>query len=130
MKKHRKLWLLAGVVLALGLALLLVSRPVAVDPDDVTSAEVTFTEDSLTVLPLGDYNPHGLKHWKVTADYDQEEKTLYVTCWLKPGSAFSSFGDMELPLGEYGEIDKVVLTGGWPWGGEKVVWQGESGEKL
>ena len=130
MKKHRKLWLLAGVVLALGLALLLVSRPVAVDPDDVTSAEVTFTGDSLTVLPLGDYNPRGLKHWKVTADYDQGEKTLYVTCWLKPGSTFHSFEDMELPLGEYGEIDKVVLTGGWPWGGEKVVWQGESGEKL
>ena len=123
MKKHRKLWLLAGVVLALGLALLLVSRPVAVDPDDVTSAEVT-------VLPLGDYNPHKLKHWKVTADYDQGEKTLYVTCWLKPGLTFHSFGDMEIPLGEYGEIDKVVLTGGWPWGGEKVVWQGESGEKL
>ena len=130
MKKHRKLWLLAGVVLALGLAFLLVSRPVAVNPDDVTSAEVSFTGDSLTVLPLGDYNPRGLKHWKVTADYDQGEKTLYVTCWLKLGLTFHSFGDMELPLGEYGEIDKVVLTGGWPWGGEKVVWQGESGEKL
>ena len=36
---------------------------------------------------------------------------------------------MELPLGEYGEIAKVVLTGGWPWGGEKVLWQGESGGK-
>lgn len=129
MKKHRKLWLLAGVVLALGLAFLMVNRPVAVDPDDVTSAEVTFTGNSLTVLPLGDYNPRGLKHWKVTADYDQEEKALYVTCWLKPGSTFDSFGDMELPLGEHGEIDKVVLTGGWPWGGEKVVWQGESGGK-
>ena len=129
MKRHRKLWLLAGVVLALGLVFLLVNRPVAVDPDDVTSAEVTFTGDSLTVLPLGDYNPRGLKHWKVTADYDQEEKTLYVTCWLKHGSTFNSFGDMELPLGEYGEIDKVVLTGDWPWGGEKVVWQGESGGK-
>ena len=57
MKKHRKLWLLAGVVLALGLAFLMVNRPVAVDPDDVTSAEVTITGDSLTVLPLGDYNP-------------------------------------------------------------------------
>lgn len=77
----------------------------------------------------GDYNPHKRKHWKVTADYDQEEKALYVTCWLKHGSTFNSFGDMELPLGEYGEIDKVVLTGGWPWGGEKVVWQGESGGK-
>ena len=129
MKKRGKLWLLAGVVLALGLAFLLVNRPVAVDPDDVTSAEVTFTGDSLTVLPVGDYNPHKRKHWKVTADYDQEGKTLYVTCWLKPGSTFNSFGDMELPLGEYGEIDKVVLTGGWPWGGEKVVWQGESGGK-
>ena len=32
---------------------------------------------------------------------------------------------MELPLGEYGEIDKVVLTGDWPWGGEKMVWQGD-----
>ena len=111
MNKHRKLWLLAGVVLALGLAFLMVNRPVAVDSAAVTSAEVTFTGDSLTVLPLGDYNPRGLKHWKVTADYNQEEKALYVTCWLKPGSAFSSFGDMELPLGEYGEIDKVVLTG-------------------
>ena len=129
MKKRGKLWLLAGVVLALGLAFLLVNRPVAVDPDDVTSSEVTFTGDYLTVLPVGDYNPRGLKHWKVTADYDQEEKTLYVTCWLKHGSTFNSFGDMELPLGEYGEIDKVVLTGGWPWGGEKGDWQGESGGK-
>ena len=111
MNKHRKLWLLAGVVLALGLAFLMVNRPVAVDSAAVTSAEVTFTGNALTVLPLGDYNPRGLKHWKVTADYNQEEKALYVTCWLKPGSAFSSFGDMELPLGEYGEIDKVVLTG-------------------
>lgn len=57
MKKHRKLWLLAGVVLALGLAFLLVNRPVAVDPAAVTSAEVTFTGDSLTVLPVGTTTP-------------------------------------------------------------------------
>lgn len=129
MKKHRKLWLLAGAVLALAAAFFLVTRPVVVDPAAVTSAEVTFTGDSLTVLPLGDYNPHKLKHWNVTADYEQGEKTLYVTCWLKPGSTFRSFGDMEIPLEEYGEIAEVVLTGGWPWGGEKVVWQGESGGK-
>ena len=59
MKKRGKLWLLAGVVLALGLAFLMVKRPVAVDPAAVTSAEVSFTEDSLTVLPVGDYNPTG-----------------------------------------------------------------------
>lgn len=61
MKKHRKLWLLAGAVLALAAAFFLVTRPVVVDPAAVTSAEVAFTGDSLTVLPLGDYNPHKRK---------------------------------------------------------------------
>ena len=57
MKKRGKLWLLAGVVLALGLAFLLVNRPVAVDPAAVTSAEVTFTEDSLHRAALGGLQP-------------------------------------------------------------------------
>ena len=59
MKKHRKLWLLAGVVLALGLAFLLVSRPVAVNPDDVTSAEVTLRGTPSPCCPWGTTTPAG-----------------------------------------------------------------------
>ena len=57
MKKRGKLWLLAGVVLALGLAFLMVDGPAAVDPAGGPSAGGPLTGDSLTVLPVGDYNP-------------------------------------------------------------------------
>ena len=59
MKKRGKLWLLAGVVLALGLAFLLVNRPVAVDPAAVTSAEVTFTGIPSPCCPWGTTTPTG-----------------------------------------------------------------------
>lgn len=104
-------WVGSVLLGALLLAWCMARRPVAVD--------CAFEEGSVAIQPRGPYNPYKFKEWKVTARYEPTGKTLYVTCWLKPSFTFNSFGAMGIPLAGYGEIERIVLTGG----AGKVVWE-------
>ena len=92
-----------------------VRMPVKINPHEITSCPCTVTDNAISLQPQGFRNPHKKKQWKVTARYDEEESTLYVSCWLKADDTFSSFDyeSKKLNRKDYGEIDKMVLLGGW-----------------
>ena len=108
---------------ALLLSWCIARRPVAVNPDYVYSFDCTFEDGSVTIQPQGPYNPYKFKEWKVTARYEPSDKTVYVTCWLKPSFTFNSFGAIGIPLAGYGEVERIVLTDGWMGGAGKTAWE-------
>lgn len=105
-----------------------VRMPVRINPREITSCPCTVTDNAISLQPQGFRNPHKKKQWKVTARYDEEKSTLYVSCWLKADDTFSSFDyeSKKLNRKDYGKIDKMVLLGGWLNQEELVIWENGS----
>lgn len=105
-----------------------VRMPIKINPREITSCPCTVTDNEISLQPQGFRNPFKKKQWKVTARYDEEKSTLYVSCWLKADDTFSSFDyeSKKLNRKDYGEIDKMVLLGGWLNQEELVIWENGS----
>ncbi len=125
--KEKKAILLFGLFLLTLLLYIAYFRvPVRVNPKEITSCPCYVTDDEIYLQPQGFNNPHKKKHWKVTARYNEEESTLYVSCWLKADRTFSGFDyeSRKLDRKQYGKIERMVLVGGGLINhAELVIWE-------
>lgn len=99
--------------------------PVSVKPDSVERCAYSISDTRVTIQPEGFPNLYKRKQWRVSARYDEEAKTLYMTCWLRADTTFSSFGfeSEKLDRSAWGEIDSLVLEGGFLNRQRCVLWK-------